>query len=125
MSYITKHQTLAYRIAIQSTSQFRLGAVLAKGSTVLNVGVNNMRRTHPLQQKYSKKPLGTHAEVSACCKVNREDIQGATLYICRVLKNDKIALSKPCNCCMQILNLFGIKKVYYSTNYGDFKTLYI
>ncbi len=123
MSYIIKHQNLAYRIATQSTSQFRLGAVLAKGSTVLNVGVNNMRRTHPLQQRYSKKPLGTHAEVNVCCKVDSNEIKGATLYICRVLKNSKIALSKPCNCCMQILNLFGIRKVYYSANEGNFELL--
>lgn len=120
MSYVYRHQKLAYRIALQSQSKFRLGAVLARGSAVLNVGVNNMTKTSPLARRYTTRPIGLHAEVSACTRVSPEDIIGGTIYICRVLKNNKIAMAKPCECCMHLLKLFGIRGIYYSTNSEEF-----
>ena len=121
MTYTERHQKLAYRIALNSESKFRLGAVLAKGSKVLNVGINNMSKTHPSTQKFTRRPLGTHAEFSACRGVETEDIIGSTIYVCRVLKNNLIALAAPCECCTQFLKMFGVRGVYYSTNNNIFE----
>ena len=120
MSYKTRHEKLAYRIALQSQSKFRMGAILTKGSNVINVGVNNMYKTHPITSRYTHRPLGTHAEVSVCKRVTPEDIIGSTIYICRVLKNGKIAMAAPCECCMQILTLFSVRGVYFSTDQETF-----
>lgn len=121
MTYTQRHQKLAYKIALQSGSKFRLGAVLAKGSQVINVGINNMSKTHPQTQKFTHRPLGTHAEFSACRGVENDDIVGATIYVCRVLRNNSIALAAPCECCTQFLKMFGVRGVYFSTNHNTFE----
>ena len=125
MSYLERHQRLAYKIALNSESKFQLGAVLAKGSYVINVGINNMNKTHPGTRKFTRRPLGTHAEFSACRGVESHDIVGSTIYVCRVLKDRSIALAAPCECCTQFLRMFGVRGVYFSTNNNtvEFKKL--
>lgn len=120
MSYVNRHKKLAVKLAEQNQNKFKLGAVLAKGGRVISTGIN-LNRTHPLAQRYSKKPIGYHAELAACLR-GREMTQGCTIYICRVLKKDgKLAMAKPCPCCTQILQLFGVDRIYYTAKDGSWR----
>ena len=75
-------------------------------------------------QKYSDERLkGLHAEVSACLN-GPNTLKGTTLYVCRLLSNGEFALAKPCTDCQQILDSFGVSKVYYTIDdetYGIWK----
>ena len=111
------HMQLAVRMAGKSTSKFRLGAVLVYKANILSTGHNDMARTHPLQQKYAKGvsfTLGLHAEIDACLGVTKADLQGADLYVARILKNGNVALAKPCRICQRFILDVGIRRVYYS-----------
>jgi deoxycytidylate deaminase len=104
-------------MAEKSTSRFRLGAVLAKKNRVLSTGFNDMRKTHPLQQKYARGldfVLGLHAEVHTCIGVSAADLEGADLYVVRILKDSHLAMAKPCRVCHKFILDVGIRRVYYS-----------
>ena len=111
------YMRLAVRMAGKSVSKFRLGAVLARRTQLLATGHNNMARTHPLQQKYATNrsfTLGLHAEIDACIGVSMADLNGADLYVARILKNEHLALAKPCKICQRFIADVGIHIVYYS-----------
>ena len=104
---------LAIKEAKKSNHDFRLGAVIYKGKKIINAGFNHTHKTHPI----SKHPYSTiHAEVDAIIGVRRHDMNGASIYVHRLLKNNKPGLAKPCRHCESLLNDIGIKKIYWSNN---------
>ena len=107
---------LATAVALKSPSRFRLGAVLVKRRKVLGVGFNNMAKTHPRMERFNNQTftLGLHAEVAACVGIPLIDLEGADLYVVRLLKNGKRALAKPCYICQKFIAHVGIRGVYYS-----------
>lgn len=103
-----KHFELAIKVAGLSRRSKRHGAVIAKGSRVLSIGINS-KKTHPR----SKKPGHTiHAELSALVAAG-SSVKGATLYSARVMRNGKLANSKPCDFCSTLLHEAGIRKIVY------------
>ena len=113
------HYKLALRMAEKSVSRFRLGAVLARKNRVISVGYNDMTKSHPLQQRFSLDKsfvLGLHAEIHSCIGVSALDLDGADIYVARILRSGKIALAKPCLVCEKFIADVGIRKVYYSIN---------
>jgi len=121
------HMRLAIRMAENSPSRFRLGAVLAYRNQVMSTGHNNMARTHPLQQKYAKDrsfALGLHAEVDACLGITKDDLLGADIYVARILKNGRVAMAKPCAVCVKFMLDVGIKRVYYTREDGNMEALW-
>ncbi len=117
---MNRHARLASTIAAKSPSRFRLGAVLVKRNRVLSVGWNNMSKSHPLQQKYCDHDhaLGLHAEVHSCLGVSLPELNGANMYVARVLRDGTLALAKPCRVCQRFLISVGIRKVTYTTDEG-------
>lgn len=114
---------LAIRAAFQSQSKFRHGAVLVKKNRVINTAVNRMDKSHPIQQKYSRKnePIGSHAELRCCLGISYPELNRSTLFVARVLRNGNPALSKPCLGCQDILIDIGIRRVYYTVNSNRFE----
>ena len=111
------HYELARTMGFKSTSRFRLGAVLAKKNRVISTGYNDMRKTHTIMQKYNRDKTwapGLHAEVDACIGVPAAEMDGADLYVVRILKSGHLAMAKPCRICQQFLAKSGIPIVYYS-----------
>lgn len=111
------HYELAKVMGLKSTSRFRLGAVLAKKNRVISTGYNDMRKTHTLMQKYNRDKTwapGLHAEVDACIGVPAADIDGADMYVVRILKDGRLAMAKPCRICQRFILDVGIRRVYYS-----------
>lgn len=112
---------LAIRTAFQSKSEFRHGAVLVKRNAVISIAINIMNKTHPLQQKYSRKKfsIGSHAETRCCLGIPYSELNKSTLFVARILKNGTPALSKPCIGCQEILIELGVRKVFYTINSQD------
>lgn len=117
---------LAKHMAFKSVSKFRLGAVLVKKGRVVSTGFNQMRKSHPIMQKYLGKSdftLGLHAEIHACIGVPAEDLLGADLWVCRLHKDGSLAMAHPCKICQKFLTDVGVRRVYYSDNLGNTRCL--
>lgn len=105
----------------------RLAAGLVKNNKVLSIGINR-NKTDPLQAKYGKnsEAIFLHAEIhaikNALKEYNIEDLDGATMYVCRVKRPSELSkkwvwgLAKPCEGCSRAIAEFGIKNVIYTTN---------
>ena len=118
-----KFTTAAHAIAMTGTgvgmkSKFRLGAILVYKNSIVSVGMNSYK-THPLMAARTEWPF-LHAEQHAIIRAGVDNCEGLDLYIARVLKNNDLAMSKPCDVCIELIKDVGIKNVYYSTNAKKF-----
>ena len=111
---------LASRISYQSDHHHRHGAVLVKGSRVINTSPNKSKFNSFASRFYPKeKQWATiHAELGSILNVERKNTEGATVYVVRVSAKDELRMSKPCEMCQAAMKWVGIKKVVYSTNKG-------
>lgn len=93
---------------------FKLGAVIfTKRGRILSVGHNWLFKTHPLIRRYDEHKT-LHAECHAILSYPHKDkLKGAEIFVYRKAKGG-MANAKPCPCCMSIIKLFGIKRVWYS-----------
>jgi deoxycytidylate deaminase len=106
---------LAKRVAERSTSTPRLGCVIVSKNKVISFGYNNMSKTHP-KSNHPYKTL--HAEIHALIGVPSEELVGCDVYVYREIKSGRVAIAKPCDTCMQALQVAKIKKVFFTTNTG-------
>jgi deoxycytidylate deaminase len=118
-----KFETAAYAVALTgngvgSKSRFRLGAVLVYKNSIVAVGTNSYK-THPLMAERTAWPF-LHAEQHAIIRAGVDNCEGLDLYIARVLKNNTLALSKPCGVCAELIRDVGIKRTFYSTDAKEF-----
>ncbi len=108
---------LARKMAISSEyGTFRHGAVLTKGSAIINIGVNNEKYSSVgAKFRHPHKGVSTyHAEISALLNLPRSATKGATMYVARASKgNGEWRLSKPCPMCHAVMEERGISQVFY------------
>lgn len=95
--------------------QYRMGCVIAKGNKLIASG-HNINKTHP---KSPHKFKTIHAEFMAAHNAGYE-IEGATVYVFREIKDGTPAMAKPCEDCWRFLYECGVKEVVYSFE-GSFK----
>jgi deoxycytidylate deaminase len=106
---------IAKKLSYKSTSHFKLGCCIANKNKLINVGYNDMKKTHPKSTTYDNY---IHAELSALIGCSFKETRGATVYLYRETKDQKLATSRSCSHCYQLLKLAGIKKLAYSTPSG-------
>jgi len=96
---------------------FRHGAVLAKGSKVLSLGVNK-NQFSSFAAKFKKKPehATVHAELGCILGVDRRSTSGATIYVVRISPQGEWRMSKPCCMCQAAMRYVGIRRVIYSVD---------
>lgn len=97
--FIRNHRTL-----------IRLGAVVLKKNRLIGKGFNQ-RKTHPYLKKLFGEKCCLHAEYSALLNTNKT--QGDTIVVVRILPNGVLSCSKPCECCIELIKEFNIRKVVY------------
>jgi deoxycytidylate deaminase len=101
---------IAYDCAIMSThSKYRLGASIFRGNRLIATGVNKMK-THTKSPHHFRM---VHAEIDALLRVDREIIEGSSMFVVRILRNLNFATSKPCECCWEMALRFGVKRIVY------------
>lgn len=117
MRVCNRHIKLARNMALKSQSRFRLGAVLVKKKRVISTGYNQMKKTHTKMQIFNPKnhSVGLHAEVHCTLGVALADLYGAEIFVARVLRNDQLAMAKPCEICRKFLASVGIRSITYTT----------
>ena len=104
---------LASNLALSSDCNFKHGAVIVRGGSVISTGINRFKN-HPkiVSPEHIKKHCSIHAEVDAIRKV--KDAKGATIYVARVGKKGNQTISRPCNYCYDAIKRAGITKIVYT-----------
>jgi deoxycytidylate deaminase len=106
----------AVREALKSSHKHRHGAVAFKGSLILGVGHNEIRK-HPLSTQ-SAFPEAYHAEISACVKAA---YKAEEVFVIRINKKGEWRNSKPCANCMKLMLKLGIKRIWYTNQIGEIR----
>lgn len=114
-----RHKTwfnLAKRISFKSPSRFKIGSVIVKNSKVLNIGWNDMQKSHTK----CKNTYGNfiHSELRALIGLSYEETRSSDIYVYRETLKGDLAKSKPCPICHEELTKAGIKNVYYTSELG-------
>ena len=113
---------LARNVAAQSTyGKFRHGAVLVRGSSVVNT-CHNENRHCSFGNKFRERSCGhatLHAELGCVLGQDRRTTSGATMYVVRINRFHEYRMSKPCDMCHEVLRHCGIKKVVYTISESE------
>ena len=112
-----RYFNLARKVALCSEqSDYKHGAVLVKGGSVINTSCNKNRLVS-FGARFCTEHDGVatlHAELGAVLGIDRSITEGASLYVARVGKDNGFRLSKPCAMCHQAMKHVGIKRVYWT-----------
>lgn len=103
------------------------------GSKLLAIGMNKPK-THtknlslPYLDRQSKEnisdQIGIHSEVDCILKLGRfHDYQKINFFNFRIDKNDKIAISRPCNGCLHLFEQIGFKNIFFTNNKGELEKI--
>src|SRR3990172_5162273 len=105
---------LAKDICKYSNHRVQVGAVICNKKPVGMA--SNYKKTHPIHANpYISIRSSVHAECRAImsCKGN---LKGSTIYVYRELKDGSPGLARPCNYCLTVMRMYGIKKMIFSIN---------
>ena len=99
----------ALQAASVSTVRCRHGALVARGRSVLAVGVNVAFQCRKLEG------WSRHAEIAALVACERVcgSLRGLTLVSARMGGDGLAAISKPCGACQRAIESAGIERVIY------------
>jgi deoxycytidylate deaminase len=105
---------LAKKISkLSDHKNFHIGCVIVRGGKVISVGTNKVK-THPK----SRHPFfSLHAEMAAIL-LAKQDLKHCEMYVFRALRDSTLALSKPCQYCLEMITEAGIKEVHYTVQEG-------
>lgn len=118
MSRDRRFLELARMVAATSEVYPQMAALVVSGNRILSLATN-VRKTHPIFQKYHHRNVRTiHAEAKALL---RGDYAGATIYVAHN-KEGRHGNSKPCLTCASLIIEAGLKKIVYYED-GDIKIL--
>lgn len=69
--------------------------------------------------------VGTHSEMNAVLRMERDGCEGLTLVNTRVNRRGKIDYSRPCVGCSDMISRMGFGEVFFSTREGSFERMEI
>lgn len=116
----------ARKMAMMSEyGKFRHGAVLVKHGSVLSAGLNKDRPCS-FGDRFRPRELGeatVHAELSAILNVPRKQTENSDVYVVRIGAKDEVRYSRPCPMCQAAMQFVGVKRVYFSSDDGQFEVM--
>jgi len=101
----TRFLKVARKKAKEGDYIYRLGAVVVRGGKILSIASNTRKG---------------HAEVNAIKQASKTE--GADIYVTRHTPTG-MAMSKPCNNCMEVIKAAGIRRIYYTSRDGLHKVI--
>jgi len=107
---------LAVKCATAAQCNIRLGAVVARKNIPISFGWNKPFKTHPRSRSRFQS---IHAELDAILGATIEQTNGATLYVVRLLRNGRLAHSRPCEDCMRLIHQAQIRTVVFVNDKGE------
>jgi len=106
-------------------SKFHHLSFILRNGIVSSFGWNDTHKTHPLALKYGTRHSSIHSELQAIIRFKGwiSDLRKTTLVNVRLGAKGQALLAKPCVPCQKMLVSFGIKKVFYTNQFGQFEVL--
>jgi deoxycytidylate deaminase len=92
----------------------QVGAAYIDGNRI--VIASNMLKTAPIAKRLGSIYSRMHAEMN--CLQGIEDCSNGELYIYREHANGKIALARPCEYCLPLLQDRGCRHIFFTTDTG-------
>lgn len=103
--------------AQNSDLQYKHSACLIKGNKICAIGINKYLKHIIIDNIKSKTTI--HAEIDAILNSNSKNMKGMDIIIIRVGQSNNLQNSRPCNSCIEKMRKKGIRKAYYSNEYGE------
>lgn len=105
----------------KSKHKHRLGAVVVKSGNVVATGYNKIgHRAKGITETELKASV--HAERAAITKLLKpkhfHKLQGAKIYVSRIMKDGSFGLAHPCKHCLELIKSCGIKEVIFTNGKG-------
>jgi tRNA(Arg) A34 adenosine deaminase TadA len=91
-------------------SQWRVGAAIVRGGSLLSTGRNRYRNS---PSQVDLEGVSYHAEEVALRRAG--DPEGATIYVARITRTGKLGMARPCKQCQLRLLNSGIRYFVYTT----------
>jgi deoxycytidylate deaminase len=121
MSQIDRGMSIALAASLLSNAPrtgLRLGACLMAGSRLLSIGTNKWS-THPASDNNDVFCRSLHAEHCALVRRQHYDVLSRmTLYVARRREDGTLGNSRPCNNCIRLCVLAGVRRVYFYNSNG-------
>lgn len=131
---VWKYLNIAREVArLSDYTRCHTGCIIVYKRTIISSGCNSSK-THTMQQRLNSErdfdrmqyPAKLHAELSAILKLlhNKDDInwKKVNIFIYRIKKDsfgkETYGLAKPCASCKKIINMLGIRNIYYTSENG-------
>ena len=112
-------KTANLSLGVGRNKNYRVGAVLFdKRENILACKFNSYK-THPILSKFTKYP---HLHAEQACLLHRglDNCEGLSILVTRVKHpNNTLTMASPCDVCMNMLKLAGIKNIYYTGWSGE------
>jgi deoxycytidylate deaminase len=109
--------------AQEPVRRFKHTAAIVYKGRIISLGFNSLK-SNPFQMKYgrNKDSIYLHAEVAAIKnalkKVSAEFLKHTTLISVRKRPDGSVGIAKPCSGCERCIAEFGIKKVFWTDEFG-------
>lgn len=116
-----------YRLLIKAIEEhpfkkemgFLHSSLIVRGGSVLAIGVNMPNQNGFIRSYSNFETNQVHSEFHCVNQIRRKiDLNGCAMYNCRITRSNKVAISKPCPACSQMIINYGFKKVVYTTDIG-------
>ncbi len=94
--------------------------IILNKSKILSIATNNYNKSHFEMRRFGyKKYHGIHSEMRAALKLGLDSCNGLVLVNFRIDNNNRLANSRPCLACSNLIRELSFKSVYYSDSYGQ------
>jgi hypothetical protein len=102
----------------------KTGSALMSGNKVVSIGYNIFGKTHPSYQDIDEDGedflRNSHAELMCLVRRRHHDSRNLTIYIWRELDNGLPANSRPCKFCRKLIKEYGVRKIRFIDEGGQF-----
>lgn len=112
----------AKKVAMQSTYEYKLGAVVFKGNRIISSSENKLRYSSKLPEEFRTWYGSLHAEQAALIN-SKSDTKGYSLLVVRLGIEQEFRMAKPCEMCQGFAKYKHIRDMYYTTNEGTIERL--
>ena len=130
MDSLSKRQKSFFRAAqVMSTlsdHRYKVGCVIVNGHRIISSGYNSDTKCHAVQARVDQSHFDCdcigklHAETRAIIPLlkTHSKYKNATIYTYRETSDKHLAMSRPCERCLQLIRKLGITKIRYTTPDG-------
>lgn len=122
-----KNKVIEWAIAHKNVvdHNFKHFTFIIRRNKIICFGFNQPYKSHPIACKHGHRFNSIHAELHAICNFPYpvRELRKYTMVNVRISKDERLRISKPCRYCIPLIAGVSPRRIYYSTDSGDFVEL--